>query len=57
LDSEALSKILKSGFVDLTVTFADPSEEEVKEGVKADQADRILQNVPIVRVVFKLTGD
>jgi len=57
LDSEALSKILKSGFVDLTVTFADPSEEEVKEGVKADQADRILQNVPIVRVVFKLTGN
>ena len=27
-DSEALSKALKNGFVDLTVTFADAEEEE-----------------------------
>ena len=57
-DSEALSKALKNGFVDLTVTFADAEEEEedVKQ-IEQQESNKILENVPTVRVIFKLTGN
>jgi len=37
----------------LTFTFVDPDEEESQEG---EDAGKILENIPIVRVIIKPSG-
>ena len=49
LGVEALEKSSKCGFMDLTVTFVDPSEEDAD--VEEDKK-KLLETVPVVRVTF-----
>ena len=49
LGVDALEKSNKCGFMDLTVTFVDPSEEDAD--VEEDKK-KLLEAVPVVRVTF-----
>lgn len=54
LGDGAHDKIVSCGYLDLTVTFVDPEAEE-EEGVSDDQK-KLLENVPVVRVLLDPTG-
>jgi len=54
LGDGALDKIVSCGYLDLTVTFVDPEAEE-EEGVSDDQK-KLLENVPVVRVLLDPAG-
>ena len=49
---KVLAQFAQRGFVDLTVTFVDPNEEEQV----ADDQKKLLEHVPVVRVTLKPTG-
>jgi hypothetical protein len=53
LGEGALDKIISSGYLDLTVTFVDPEAEE--EGM-ADDQKKLLENVPVVRIILDPNG-
>ena len=54
LGEGALDKIISTGHLDLTVTFVDPEAEE-EEGVSDDQK-KLLENVPVVRIILDSKG-